>query len=206
MVRLADWPRAPYLNDEVRTWVTRELKTLGVDEIAVYAVEAGEQDEMRRILVATEIGLLDQLYAPTETPARYRLIGRLYPWQAVRGVDLRVETFRLWALEDRTRWSLRMARPVFRSVTDEPGLGSALCDFAKVCAVMAEPSGWPPPEETVDDSAHEAPISHDGERAGAADSATPMADAAHRQPPPEAEPAEPERPRERPRSIGPFRR
>lgn len=146
-MRLVDWPRMPYLNDEVRTWIAQHLQTLAVDEIAVYAVEWGSADEQRRVLVATEIGLLDQRYAPSGTTARYRLLGRLYPWQAVRGVDLRVETYRLWALEHRTRWSLAMARPEFTTETESPELGQALCDFAKACAIMAEPSGWPPPTD-----------------------------------------------------------
>jgi hypothetical protein len=145
-VRLADWPRMPYLNDELREWAALQLKTLGVDEIAIYAAEAGNEDEMRRILIATEIGMLDSLYAPRGSTARYSLSGRLYPWQAVRDVDLRVETYRVWALEHRTRWHLRMRRPAFESATESPELGAALADFAKVAAIMAEPSGWSPPE------------------------------------------------------------
>jgi EAL domain-containing protein (putative c-di-GMP-specific phosphodiesterase class I) len=39
-MRLADWPRTPYLNDEVREWIHQQLSTLGVDEIAIFAVEA----------------------------------------------------------------------------------------------------------------------------------------------------------------------
>jgi hypothetical protein len=147
MVRLADWPRMPYLNDEVREWAAQQLVTLGVDEIAVYAHEAGAESEQRRLLVATEIGLLDLLYGPRGSSARYGLAGRLYPWQSVRGVDLRVDTYRVWAHEHRTRWSLTMLRPRFRQETDSPELGTAVCDFAKVCAIMAEPSGWPPPED-----------------------------------------------------------
>lgn len=148
MVRLADWPRMPYLNDEVREWAAQQLVTLGVDEIAMYAHEAGAESEQRRLLVATEIGLLDLLYGPRGSSARYGLAGRLYPWQSVRGVDLRVDTYRVWAHEHRTRWSLTMLRPRFRQETDSPELGTAICDFAKVCAIMAEPSGWPPPEES----------------------------------------------------------
>lgn len=160
MVRLADWPRAPYLNDELRGWMRQQLGILGVEEIAVYAVESGGADEVRRILAATEVGLLDETYAPTNSAARYRLAGRLYPWQAVRGVDLRVETVRVWALEDRTRWSLQIGRPGFAVITEDPQLGSALCDFAKVCSVMAEPFGWPltePPADEMPQAVREIP-------------------------------------------------
>ena len=152
-MRLADWPRMPYLNDELREWVALQLKTLGVDEIAVYAVEAGNEEEIRRILVATEIGLLDGVYAPRGSAARYSLNARLFPWQAVRDVELRIETYRVWALEHRTRWHLRIGSPGFESATESPELGAALADFAKVSAVMAEPSGWSPSEDETDGAA-----------------------------------------------------
>lgn len=150
-MRLADWPRMPYLNDELREWIAAHLATLGVEEIAIFAVDPQRgQDEERRILVATEVGLIDGWYAPRGgSSARYGFTARLWPWQAVRGVDLRGETYRVWALEHRTRWWLRLARPAFESETDAPELGAALCDFAKVCAVMAEPAGWQAAQEDV---------------------------------------------------------
>lgn len=146
-MRLAEWPRMPFLSDELCGWINEHLALLGVDEIAVYALEHGPDDDGRRVLVATEIGLLDYRYGPQASTARFVISGRMLPWQAVRGVDLRVETFRLWALEHRTRWSLAMARPAFRTGTEDPLLGRALADFAKVAVVMAEPSGWPPPQD-----------------------------------------------------------
>ena len=150
-MRLANWPRMPYLNDELREWIAAHLATLGVEEIAIYAVDPQRgQDEERRVLVATEVGLIDGWYAPRGgSSARYGFTARIWPWQAVRGVDLRGETYRVWALEHRTRWWLRLARPAFESETDAPELGAALCDFAKVCAVMAEPAGWQATQEEV---------------------------------------------------------
>lgn len=141
----------PYLNDELREWVGAHLATLGVEEIAIYAVDPQRGlDEERRIMVATEVGLIDGWYAPRGgSSARYGFTARLWPWQAVRGVDLRSETYRVWALEHRTRWWLRLARPAFESETDAPELGAALCDFAKVCAVMAEPAGWQAAQDDV---------------------------------------------------------
>lgn len=146
-MRLSEWPRMPFLSDELCGWINEHLATLGVEELAVFAVEHGPDDDGRRVLVATEIGLLDYRYGPRGSTARFAVAGRIYPWQAVRGVDLRVETARLWALEHETRWSLLMARPRFRVVTPDPQLGRALADFAKVAVIMAEPSGWPPPED-----------------------------------------------------------
>ena len=149
-MRLAEWPRMPFLRDELCTWVQEHLATLGVEEIAIFAVEDGVAGDGRRVLVATEIGLVDYRYGPQESTARFSLAGRLHPWQAVQGVDLRVETSRLWALEHRTSWSLAIARPRFSTMTDDPDLGRALGDFAKAAAIMAGTSGSPvdevPPE------------------------------------------------------------
>jgi hypothetical protein len=140
MVRLADWPRTPYLNDELHEWVRLHLDALGVEDIAVYAV-AGREDDERRILVVTEVGLLDGWYAPRGSTARFSLNVRLYPWQAVHGVDLRGETYRLWAHEHQSRWRMRLTRPVLDALAETPELGKALTQFAAACSVMAEPTG-----------------------------------------------------------------
>lgn len=146
-MRLVDWPRMPFLSDELCGWIREHLVTLEIEEVAVYAVEQGSDDDGRRVLVATEIGLIDYRYGPRASTARFAIEGRVVPWQAVRGVDFRVETFRLWALEHRTRWSLSMLKPRFNAATEDPQLGRALADLAKVAVVMAEPSGWPPPSD-----------------------------------------------------------
>lgn len=140
-MRLADWPRDPYLNDELRSWIGLQLRTLGVEDLAVFALASGENDETRRVLIATEVGLVDGRYVPRDTTARYALNIRLYPWQSVRGVDMRAETYRLWALEDRTCWRLRLGNPVLEAETEDPPLGGALAELARVCAVMADPGG-----------------------------------------------------------------
>ncbi|HEX2765180.1 MAG TPA: hypothetical protein VHR55_00865 [Candidatus Limnocylindria bacterium] len=133
----------PFLNDEVKEWIALELESLGVEDLAVYALEAGAEGDERRVMVATEIGLLDHRYAPFGSSARYRLAMLLYPWQVIRGVELRADTFRLWAREHRTRWSFRLHHPHFEAATESADLGQALCDLARVCAVMAEPFGVP---------------------------------------------------------------
>jgi hypothetical protein len=142
-VRLTEWPRMPFLNDEVKEWIALELQSLGVEDLAVYALEAGTEGDERRVMVATEIGLLDHRYAPFGSSARYRLAMLMYPWQVLRGVELRSDTFRLWAREHRTRWSFRLHHPHFEAATESVDLGQALCDLARVCAVMAEPFGVP---------------------------------------------------------------
>ena len=142
-MRLTEWPRMPFLNDEVKEWITLELQSLGVEDLAVYAAEAGTEGDERRVMVATEVGLLDHRYAPFGSSARYRLAMLMYPWQVLRGVELRADTFRLWAREHRTRWSFRLHHPHFEAATESADLGQALCDLARVCAVMAEPFGVP---------------------------------------------------------------
>lgn len=142
-MRLTEWPRMPFLNDEVKEWIALELQSLGVEDLAVYALEAGAEGDERRVMVATEVGLLDHRYAPFGSSARYRLAMLMYPWQVLRGVELRADTFRLWAREHRTRWSFRLHHPHFEAATESPDLGQALCDLARVCAVMAEPFGVP---------------------------------------------------------------
>jgi len=139
-LRLADWPRNPYLNDELREWVRLHLESLGTEDVAIYALAASGQDDERRVLVATEAGLLDSWYAPHGSTARFSLSVRLYPWTSVRGVDLRGETFRLWAHEHQSRWRLRLARPALDTMADTPDLGRALAEFAATCSAMAEPS------------------------------------------------------------------
>jgi hypothetical protein len=144
MVRLAEWPRNPYLNEELHEWVQLHLDALGVEDIAVYAL-VGREDDERRILVVTEVGLLDGWYAPRGSTARFSLSVRLYPWQAVHGVDLRGETYRLWAHEHQSRWRLRLARPAVDALAESPELGRALTQFAAACSVMAEPTGQQEP-------------------------------------------------------------
>lgn len=152
-MRLADWPRNPYLNDELREWVALHLGALHVDDVAVYAIPQGRDDEGRRVLIATEIGLLDGSYAPRGSSAHYSLQVRLHPWPAVRGVDLLAETYRLWAYEHRTWWRLRIATPALDVQTEDPDLGCALADLATACAVMAEASaGQREAPATTDDA------------------------------------------------------
>jgi hypothetical protein len=169
----------PFLNDEVKEWIALELESLGVEDLAVYALEAGNEGDERRVMVATEIGLLDHRYAPFGSSARYRLAMLLYPWQVIRGVELRADTFRLWAREHRTRWSFRLHHPHFEAATESADLGQALCDLARVCAVMAEPFGVP-----AGRSSSEVPGAHPGgPRPMAAAAPTPVAQPAVRQAP-----------------------
>jgi len=185
-MRIAEWPRMPFLNEEVREWIGLELQSLGVEDLAVYAMEAGPEGDERRVIVATEVGLLDHRYAPYGSSARYRLAMLLYPWQVLRGVELRADTFRLWAREHRTRWSFRLHHPHFEAATESPELGQALCDLARVCAVMAEPFGVPAGRAPVDEQPAAIQV---GPRPTAVPKATPAEPAPEAETAPEAEPA-----------------
>ncbi len=190
----------PFLNDEVKEWIAIELQTLGVEDLAVYALEAGTEGDERRVMVATEVGLLDHRYAPFGSSARYRLAMLMYPWQVLRGVELRADTFRLWAREHRTRWSFRLHHPHFEAATESPDLGQALCDLARVCAVMAEPFGVPAgrvssevpgvipggPRPLPPSPGEETDADDEPEPAGLQD---PPTDASHNGSPPEAPPS-----------------
>ena len=44
-MRLTEWPRMPFLNDEVKEWIALELESLGVEDLAVYALEAGTEGD-----------------------------------------------------------------------------------------------------------------------------------------------------------------
>lgn len=156
-MRLAEWPRNPYLNDELREWIAMHLDALHVEDVAIYAVAQGRDDEGRRVLIATEIGLLDGSYSPRGSAAHYSLQLRLFPWQAVRGVDLLAETYRLWAYEHRTWWRLRLATPPLDVQTEDPTLGRALADLATACSMMAEPSGQREPSTAEDGDRPAAP-------------------------------------------------
>lgn len=151
-MRLADWPRMPYLNDELRTWLAQHLAALHGEDVAIYAVAGGREDEARRILVVTEIGLLDGWYAPRDSSARYSLAIRLFPWATVAGGDLRAQTTRLWAHEHETVWAFRLEHPAFDTRTSDPVLGRALAEFGAACAVMAGPGGVPVAAGPTDDA------------------------------------------------------
>ena len=117
------------------------LASLGVDDLAVYAQASAGQDEERRVLVATSVGLLDSWYAPRGSTARFSLSVRLYPWHAVHGVDLRGETSRLWAHEHQSRWRLRLSRPGPGHHGRHAGARAGAGRVRRCLLRMAQPSG-----------------------------------------------------------------
>ena len=121
-----------------RALVQREIGELGAPELAAH-VTLHADGERQRILVATEIGLLDYNYGATAPgEPTYELRGGLTRWPSVRG--MRLQSDAQW--DDNTR----TARSIWRLVAEEPRIElsaestendradvTALLDFARAC-------------------------------------------------------------------------
>jgi hypothetical protein len=121
-----------------RALLQRVLGELGATELATYITINPEADR-QRILIATDIGLLDYNYAATSVgAATYDLRGGLTRWPTVRGMRLQSDA----------QWddNARAARSVWRLVAEEPKIELVaesteddrrdvlkLLDFARAC-------------------------------------------------------------------------
>jgi len=121
-----------------RALLHRVLGELGAVELAAHVTMHADGDR-QRILVATDIGLLDYNYGVTAPgEATYELRGALTRWPSVRG--MRLQSDAQW--DDNTR----TARSIWRLVAEEPKIElaaestehdraevTALLDFARAC-------------------------------------------------------------------------
>ena len=121
-----------------RLLVQRELGELGATELAAH-VAIHADGERQRIMIATDIGLLDYNFGPTSVgSSTYELRGMLYRWPSLRG--MRLQSDAQW--DDNTK----TARSVWRLIAEEPRIElaaesseqdrlavSALVDFARAC-------------------------------------------------------------------------
>ncbi|MGH2463692.1 MAG: hypothetical protein ACRDFZ_08750 [Candidatus Limnocylindria bacterium] len=121
-----------------RALLQRVLGELGAVELAAH-VTIHADGERQRILVATDIGLLDYNYAVTAPgEATYELRGGMARWPSVRG--MRLQSDAQWDDNSRT------ARSIWRLVAEEPKIElaaestesdraevTALLDFARAC-------------------------------------------------------------------------
>ena len=107
-VRIGEWEDI----GRSRGLVQRALGELGALEMAAHVTvypDTGRQ----RIMVATDLGLLDYNYAPTTVgAATYELRGSFHRWPSVRGMRLQSDA----------QWddNARTARSVWRLVAEEP--------------------------------------------------------------------------------------
>src|SRR5918999_3668688 len=114
-----------------RALIAHQLGELGAQELAAHVsvdVDRGRQ----RILVATDIGLLDCIWSVngTEPDATWSLRGGLVRWPSVRG--LRLQTDGDWdPVNERTR-------AVWRLVAEDPRI-----ELSATQADAADSSVWP---------------------------------------------------------------
>ena len=133
-VRIGEWEHI----GRSRLLVQRELGELGATELAAH-VAIHADGERQRIMIATDIGLLDYNFAPsTVGSSTYELRGNMYRWPSIRG--MRLQTDAQWDDNSKT------ARSVWRLVAEEPHIElsaesneqdrhevSALLEFARAC-------------------------------------------------------------------------
>lgn len=121
-----------------RALLHRVLGELGAVELAAHITLHADGDR-QRVLVATDIGLLDYNYGVTSPgDATYELRGGLTRWPSVRGMRLQSDA----------QWddNARAARSIWRLVAEEPKIElaaesteqdraavTALLDFARAC-------------------------------------------------------------------------
>lgn len=133
-VRIGEWEGI----GRARALVQRELGELGAEELAAH-VAVHADGERQRILVATNLGLLDYNYARSSPAATtFELRGTLHRWPSIRG--MRLQSDAQWDDADRT------ARSIWRLVAEDPrielnaesteldrGAVTPLLDFARAC-------------------------------------------------------------------------
>jgi hypothetical protein len=133
-VRIGEWEQI----GRSRALVQRTLGELGANELATH-VTINPDNERQRILIATDIGLLDYNFAPAAAGgAVYELRGTLHRWPSLRGMRLQSDA----------QWddNARTARSIWRLIAEEPRIElsaesteadrsqtSALLDFARAC-------------------------------------------------------------------------
>jgi hypothetical protein len=127
----------------VRGLVQLQLGKLGATENATYVSRHPDNGRLR-ILVATDLGLLDYNYAPVGSDPKgpWLLRGTLNRWLSVKGVRLQSDA----QLDDegheaRAVWHLVIEEPRAELSADSTGVAErserALLDFAQACIKQA---------------------------------------------------------------------
>ena len=113
-MRLADWPRNPYLNDELREWVQLHLQSLGVD----YPLLSDPSKQ-----VATAYGVVDE-----DQPFASR-------WTFYVGLDGRIGGAEGVWWKNAYGWGFSPVNPVTGKREDRNRIPRALVGFANALAV-----------------------------------------------------------------------
>ncbi|HET6379653.1 MAG TPA: hypothetical protein VFH63_01275 [candidate division Zixibacteria bacterium] len=126
-----------------RGLVQRQLGELGADEYAAHVTLNPENGRLR-ILVATDIGLLDYGYAPAgaDPEGAWMLRGQLHRWPSVRGLRLQTDAqINEDSGEVRSIWRLVAEDPKIELVADSTGdverSPAAMLPFARACIAHA---------------------------------------------------------------------
>ena len=133
-VRIGEWEQI----GRSRGLVQRILGELRANEQAAHVTISPDGDR-QRILVATDVGLLDYTYAPSAPGSpTFDLRGTLYRWSAVRG--MRLQSDAQWDDNARTAksiWRLVAEEPKIELMADSEATNQtdvvALLDFARAC-------------------------------------------------------------------------
>ena len=134
-MKLADWGALGKAGEMLQG----QLAELGAVEDATHVTVNPDSGRLR-ILIATDLGLLDYSYVPepSDPEAASMLRGQLYRWASVRG--LRVQTdAQLEADGSQTRWlwHLVLDEPKIELVADSGGSAerapAAVLPFARAC-------------------------------------------------------------------------
>jgi len=124
-----------------RALLQRQLGELGAAEHAAHVTLNPENGRLR-ILVATDIGLLDYHYQPagTDREGPWTLRGQMYRWVSVKGLRLQTDAqIDSGDTEAEARWIWRLSAedPKIELTAESTSLGersaAALLPFARAC-------------------------------------------------------------------------
>lgn len=122
-----------------RALLQRQLGELGASEYAAHVTLNAENGRLR-VLVATDVGLLDYAYAPAggDPEGQWLLRGQLYRWGNVRGLRLQTDAqIDEESGEIRSIWRVVADEPKMELTADSTGdpdrAPATLLPFARAC-------------------------------------------------------------------------
>jgi hypothetical protein len=136
-MKLGEWDSL----GSARGILQRHLGELGAAEYAAHCAVNPENGRMR-ILVATDVGLLDYHYQPVgaDPGGAWALRGQLYRWVSVKGMRLHTDAqieYQGEAAEARWIWRLTAEDPSIELTAESTSLGErspgALLPLARAC-------------------------------------------------------------------------
>jgi hypothetical protein len=138
-MKIGEWPSI----GRARELIVRQLGELGADELAAHVL-VNPDTRRHRILVATDIGLLDYAWSADspEADATYSLRGSLVRWASVRGLRLQTDAqFDPVSATAKAVWRLVAEDPKFEMMATteegEPTAVPALLAFGRACLAHA---------------------------------------------------------------------